>query len=177
MKLILQRKWQTASSTIGELSVDGVFECYVLEDVIRAAGVKVAGETAIPAGTYKVIVDMSTRFKRLMPHILDVPMFEGVRIHSGNTSADTEGCLLLGRVKGEGCIQESKLAFEAFFPKLVAAKEATLQILNPPQSAPALNESKDSITPEMESRSSLPNSLLALIASILGSILPQPKQP
>ena len=177
MKFILQRKWQTASSTIGELSVDGVFECYVLEDTVRPAGVKVAGQTAIPSGTYKVVIDMSTRFKRLMPHILDVPDFTGVRIHSGNTSADTEGCLLLGRTKEDGRVGESKLAFDAFFPKLQAVGTAGLQILNPPQSVPDLNESKDSITPEIESRNNLPNSLLALIASVLGSIFPQPKQP
>ena len=53
MKLVLQRKWATEVSTIGELSIDGKWECYVLEDVVRPAGVKIAGKTAIPAGTYK----------------------------------------------------------------------------------------------------------------------------
>lgn len=128
MELLLQRMWETNDSTIGELYIDGVFECYVLEDVVRAPGVKVDNATAIPAGTYKVVIDMSTRFGRLMPHILDVPMFEGIRIHSGNVSADTEGCLLVGKVKGQDDVEQSKVAFEAFFPKLQAAGSATIQI-------------------------------------------------
>lgn len=132
MNLILQRKWATKVSTIGELSIDGKFECFVLEDVVRPDGVKVDGKTAIPAGTYKVIVDMSTRFKRPMPHILDVKNFSGVRIHSGNVSENTEGCLLLGRTRQVDFIGESKLAFEAFFPKLQQAGTATLQVLDIP---------------------------------------------
>jgi hypothetical protein len=106
----------------------------VCEDVVRAPGVKVDGQTAIPAGEYKVVIDMSTRFKRLMPHLLDVPMFTGIRIHAGNVSADTEGCLLLGRKRGENDVEESKLAFDAFFPKLQAAGTATIQILDIPVS-------------------------------------------
>jgi dynactin complex subunit len=81
--------------TIGKMYVDGVYECYTLEDVVRN-GTKVLGKTAIPIGEYKLIVDASVRFKQDMPHILNVPDFTGVRIHSGNTSADTDGCILLG---------------------------------------------------------------------------------
>lgn len=136
MTIISQRKWATVDSTISEWYIDGKFECYVLEDVVRAPGVKVDGKTAIPAGTYKVVIDMSTRFGRLMPHILDVPGFTGVRIHCGNTDADTEGCLLLGRVKGADDVEESKLAFDAFFPKLQAVGTATIQILDIPIASP-----------------------------------------
>jgi hypothetical protein len=66
-------------------------------------------------------MDYSTRFAKLMPHIIGVPGFNGVRIHSGNTAADTEGCILLGQSRGKAEIHQSKMAFDAFFPKLQAA--------------------------------------------------------
>ena len=120
--------------TISRMSLDDVYECYVLEDVVRPAGVKVAGQTAIPAGTYKVIIDHSEHFQKDLPHILDVPMFEGIRIHSGNTDLDTEGCLLVGKVwPGGDDIMQSRYAFDEFFPKLQKALgegEVTIQIVD-----------------------------------------------
>ncbi len=80
---------------IGDLFINGEFFCYTLEDEKRADGLKVYGETAIPTGTYNVKVTRSNRFKRLMPLIIDVPMFSGIRIHGGNTSKDTLGCILV----------------------------------------------------------------------------------
>ena len=80
---------------IGDLFIDGVFFCHTLEDEKRADGLKVYGETAIPSGTYNIKVNMSNRFKRLMPLILDVPMFKGIRMHGGNTSKDSHGCPLV----------------------------------------------------------------------------------
>jgi len=80
---------------IGDLFINGEFFCYTLEDEKRADGVKVYGETAIPTGTYNVLLTKSNRFKRLMPLIVDVPMFSGIRIHGGNTSKDTLGCILV----------------------------------------------------------------------------------
>lgn len=124
MQLKLKRTDFTGNSTIGELYVNEIFECYVLEDTVREGDifkVKVKGETAIPRGTYKVIIDESARFKRLMPHILDVPNFAGVRIHSGNDKDDTEGCILTGTFKGIDFVGESKIAFTKLFDKLTKA--------------------------------------------------------
>jgi hypothetical protein len=119
MELRLARTNLTGRSTTGELSIDGVFECYTLEDCIRP--VKVKGMTAIPAGRYRVIITQSRRFKRLLPLLLNVPQFEGVRIHSGNVAADTEGCILVGRTKGKDFVGESRAAFDKLFARLLAA--------------------------------------------------------
>ena len=76
---------------------NGQFFGYCLEDTVRPVGVKVKGQTAIPAGRYEVIVNRSNRFKRDMPLLLDVDGFDGIRIHGGNTSDDTAGCLLVAQ--------------------------------------------------------------------------------
>lgn len=129
MELKLIRREFTDKNTIGELHVNGQFECYTLEDCVRAE--KIAGRTAIPAGTYDVVIDFSQRFQRLLPHLLNVPGFEGVRIHPGNTDKDTEGCILVGQTKGQDFVGNSKLAFEALFAKLQgipATEKITLEI-------------------------------------------------
>lgn len=114
--------------TAGRMYLNNLYFCYTLEDVVRE-GEKVNGKTAIPAGTYDVVIDDSTRFGRPMPHILNVPNFTGVRIHSGNTSKDTEGCILLGAsYAGKDFIGNSRSAFDVFFEKLKAAKTATIKI-------------------------------------------------
>jgi Steigviridae/Suoliviridae L,D-carboxypeptidase/transpeptidase len=125
MELLLQREPSTLNSTPGTLSIDGAFECFTLEDVVRevpgkpASTWKIANQTAIPVGTYQVIIDFSTRFQRQMPHILNVPGFDGIRIHSGNTAADTDGCILLGKARnGLDDVIESRDVFDNFFPKL-----------------------------------------------------------
>jgi hypothetical protein len=118
MNLKLIRQIFTDTSTIGSLFIDEIFECFTLEAVVRAPGIKIPGVTAIPYGSYEVVIDFSNRFARNMPHVLRVPMFEGIRIHSGNTSRDTEGCILLGTTKGKEIIYESKAAFMKFYPKL-----------------------------------------------------------
>ena len=120
---------KNGKATIGKLYLDGAYECWTLEDTVRevantpVAAWKLAGETAIPVGTYRVIIDFSNRFQRLMPHVLNVPGFDGIRIHPGNTDADTEGCILLGQVHiaGQDCVANSKLAFDAFYEKLKMA--------------------------------------------------------
>jgi hypothetical protein len=125
VNLRIVRELSTDESTPGTLFVDGNFECFTLEDLVRevpglqVAAWKVESRTAIPVGNYEVTIDFSTRFGKQMPHILEVPGFEGIRIHSGNTSADTEGCILLGQARnGPDEVINSKAAFSAFFPKL-----------------------------------------------------------
>jgi hypothetical protein len=84
----------TKNSTIGKMYLNGEFFCYTLEDTVRGKGIKIKAHTAIDEEDYKVIVNMSNRFKRLMPLLIDVLNFEGVRIHGGNTHENTEGCIL-----------------------------------------------------------------------------------
>ena len=112
MKLNLIRKTFTEFSTISDLKIDGKFFCYALEDVVRDK--KIDGETAIPYGTYEVITNFSTRFKKVMPLIKDVPGFKGVRCHAGNTEKDTDGCILLGMIKNPDWVGQSKVAFSYF---------------------------------------------------------------
>ena len=132
MKILVRRLHKTETTSIGEMSIDGKFECYTLEDVERAPGVKVFGQTAIPKGTYKVVVTPSNHFKRDLPLLVSVPNYEGVRIHPGNYAKDTEGCILVGRTKTVDMIGESKLAFEPLFEKIKAAiasdQEVTITI-------------------------------------------------
>ena len=107
MELILKRDILADGYTLGLLSVDGKPYCYTVEDMVRE-GVKIPGKTAIPYGRYKVIVNMSNRFKKLMPLLIDVPGFEGVRIHSGNTAEDTEGCIIVGKIRTEKGVRDSR---------------------------------------------------------------------
>ena len=121
MELKILRKEFTENSTIGDFFIDNTFFSYVLEDMIREPSVKVPGKTAIPEGRYQVIIDQSNRFKRAMPHVLNVPGFEGIRIHAGNTDKDTEGCPLLGYTKSKDFVGNSRLAFNRFFDILYEA--------------------------------------------------------
>lgn len=131
MNLLLTRKVRTSQSTIGTLQIDGVIECYILEDVDRGLTAdmslmelqqkKVFGLTAIPAGKYRVIVNYSNRFKRNLPLLLNVPGFDGIRIHPGNCAADTEGCLLPGTAPKDNWVSNSKIAFEHLFQKIIDA--------------------------------------------------------
>jgi hypothetical protein len=99
MKLVLNRDVIGDTFTLGSLTVDDQrigFTCEDKDRHLENGGEKVYGETAIPRGRYKVIISFSQRFKKPMPEILNVPGFEGIRIHGGNTDADTLGCILLG---------------------------------------------------------------------------------
>jgi hypothetical protein len=128
MLITIKRLYKTETSTIGELLIDGIFECFTLEDTER--DVKIKGETAIPKGSYKVIINQSNRFKKLLPLLLNVPNFEGVRIHPGNSNHDTEGCILVGQSRNKNYIGQSRKAFDKLFKKMQAAKEITLNIIS-----------------------------------------------
>ncbi len=107
MKMILTRDIKAPSFTLGKLQC-GKMELFSVEDAVRE--VKIPAVTAIPAGTYKVIINFSNRFKKPLPLLLDVPNFKGVRIHSGNTAADSEGCILVGTMRTKEGVANSRLA-------------------------------------------------------------------
>lgn len=121
MELRLDREPSRAGCTLGRVFVNGEHECFSIEDVVRT-GPKVPGETAIPAGRYRVAITFSNRFQRMLPLLLDVPNFSGVRIHAGNTAGDTDGCLLVGQGRAVDSITESRLALAAPQPKIAGAE-------------------------------------------------------
>jgi hypothetical protein len=120
MELTSTRRWYTSTSTISELTLNAETDrfCFLLEDTVRAPGVKIQNETAIPAGRYRVIVDWSIRFSKYAFHLLDVPNYTGIRIHSGNTDQDTDGCLLAGQARSLNAVFGSHKAFVALWEKL-----------------------------------------------------------
>lgn len=109
MRLELNRIAKKPLYTIGKLFVDGKYFCDTLEDRCRDLDreEKVMNETAIPAGVYEVIVNVSAKFKRKLPLLLDVPHFTGIRIHRGNTDKDMSGCILVGENKQLGRVINS----------------------------------------------------------------------
>lgn len=139
MKLKLIRKWFTENSTIGELYINDVFFCYVLEDkdrglqqsdsLIIIKSKKLFGITCIAYGKYKCVLSMSNRFKRLLLEILGVKGFEGVRAHRGNTAIDSLGCLILGFKKGIDTVFDSTKAEIALVEKLKGVTEIELEII------------------------------------------------
>ncbi len=126
MYLKLFRTTFSDKSTVGELYVDGKEYCFTLEDVDRrleSGGVKIFGETCIPRGIYEVVMDYSPKYKRKMPHILNVPQFEGVRIHSGNFAKDSDGCVLVGSTKGKDYVGNSAVTFAKLYELLIQTQE------------------------------------------------------
>jgi len=132
MKIEVKRFEFGSHYTIGKMYIDGEFECYTLEDKYRDSSIpKVKGQTAIPNGTYRVIIDHSTRFNKDMPHILNVPNFSGIRIHSGNTDQDTEGCILVGLTwNGADTIGNSRAAYNHLYDKLAVALESDVAVIS-----------------------------------------------
>lgn len=141
MKLLLRRKYKAENYTIGDLSVDGRFFCHTIEDTVRelparcpdtSAGrscrcrEKVYARTAIPAGTYKVTMQYSPRFRRVLPYLHDVLHFLGILIHSGNTEEDSAGCIIVGKNTVKGKVTESRKTSDA--PNALLAKASDIEI-------------------------------------------------
>lgn len=134
MKIEVKRIAKKSTYTIGKMYIDGKYYCDTLEDKDRGISqntplstikaIKVAGSTAIPAGVYKVIVSMSPKFKRNLPRLLNVPGFEGILIHRGNTDKDTAGCILVGENKVVGKVINSTKYELELVSLLQATKEA-----------------------------------------------------
>ena len=124
--------------TIGKLYVDGTYFSDVLEDKDRGLDSsmseseiqekKVKGQTAIPTGHYVINITYSPKYKRMMPLLLDVKGYSGIRIHSGNTSKDTEGCLIVGKNKKVGMVLESRGTYQRLFKMMEGQEEITIDI-------------------------------------------------
>ncbi len=144
MKLLLKRKFKGETYTIGDLLIDGKFFCNTLEDKVRILPLlchetaqgracqckeKVYAQTAIPAGTYKITMKHSPKFKRVLPYLHDVPHFLGILIHSGTTEVDSAGCLIVGKNTVKGKVLESRATSDALNKILSKEKEITIEIV------------------------------------------------
>lgn len=132
MKLRLERRYLGPEYTIGHLFINGLYFCDTIEDKVRDFNKdgdlldpgedKVYAKTAIPYGKYRVELSMSPKFKRLLPMVLNVKHFTGIRIHRGNTAKDSAGCILPGENKVKGTVLNSTSYEKAIVRKM---KEAT----------------------------------------------------
>ena len=142
MEIKLHRKYRGTNYCIGKLYINNEYFSDVLEDPDRGLQdtmsiqeiqqLKVKGNTCIPYGTYDITITYSPKFKKRLPLINNVKGFEGIRIHSGNTSKDTEGCLLLGFNKIKGKVINSKETVDKFITIVQQAlndgEKVTIQI-------------------------------------------------
>lgn len=135
MNLRLIREPSQQGATLGVLFVDDVFQCFTLEDQLREVSDqpvlhwKIAGETAIKAGRYRIVLSKSNRFGYVTPELLHVEGFTGIRMHPGNRRIDSAGCILVGRDRGDAFIAQSRPAFQALMGRLVDAKPGALELL------------------------------------------------
>lgn len=128
MELVLTRTFKGKDYTIGRLTIDGEDFCDTLEPTWRNIGLgrtgrKIKGRTAIPEGRYPVVITRSPKFGEWLPLLLHVPMFEGIRIHAGNTVDDTEGCILVGHHMRRGMVLESRASLIRLKEQIVRAKK------------------------------------------------------
>ena len=134
MKLILIRIARKAEYTIGRLEDEnGKKLCDTLEPIWRnydGGELKIPKKSAIPEGTYRVVTTYSLRFRKYLPLLVGVPGFEGVRIHAGNTSRDTEGCILAGQNLQVGKVLWSRITLEKLMKLIEKEKEIYLTIKN-----------------------------------------------
>ena len=134
MELILTRIARKAEYTIGRLEDEnGKKLCDTLEPIWRnydGGELKIPKKSAIPEGTYRVVTTYSLRFRKYLPLLVGVPGFEGVRIHAGNTSRDTEGCILVGQNLQVGKVLWSRITLERLMRLIENEKEIYLTIKN-----------------------------------------------
>ena len=128
MEITLTRIDKQAGYTMGCMEADGEYICDTLEPAWRDVGpgrpgVKIPGRTAIPEGRYPAVITWSPRFRAWLPLLLHVPMFEGIRIHAGNTPDDTAGCILPGVSRSPGRVSESAAAVQRIKNLIVRAKQ------------------------------------------------------
>jgi hypothetical protein len=116
MEIKLIRSTIFQNCIIGALYIEDTFLCFTLEDLERKF--KIKHKTAIPRGRYRIILSWSNRFKKLLPEVLDVPDFSGIRFHTGNTSADTSGCILVGMEFDDNYLKHSKDAMKYLMSRL-----------------------------------------------------------
>lgn len=114
-KMILNRITFTDNSTIGELLLDGIFQCYTLE---LSSRIKEGVKNCIPPGEYEILMQYSSRFGMDTPHIQNVPGRTFIEIHPGNSPDDTEGCILLGQTKSVDWVGSSRAAYKELIPKI-----------------------------------------------------------
>lgn len=141
MRLTLRRIANKKDYCIGRLYINGVYFCDTLEDTDRGLDdtmteedikeMKVYGETAIPTGIYTVLLTYSPKYKKVMPLINKVKGYSGIRIHSGNTAKDTEGCLLVGKNTKVGMVTDSRNTYNALFKRLQqkGSNKITIEII------------------------------------------------
>ena len=136
MRLILKRLYLKTDYTIGKLYMDGKYFCDTLEDQVRdlTKERKIPGRTAIPAGVYEIVVNVSPRFKRKLPRLLDVPGFDGILIHRGNTAEDTTGRILVGGNRERGKVINStryEVQLTGILERAQEKGEITIEIIQP----------------------------------------------
>jgi hypothetical protein len=124
------RNYYNNDCTIGKLYLQDKYFSYTLEDIVRPEGIKVPSETAIPAGLYKVQLTLSTRFQKVLPLLVDVPQFEGVRIHGGNRGADTEGCIFVAKKQIDNHTIQGSMADELVTILSNVKKDIYINIVN-----------------------------------------------
>lgn len=134
MELTLVRDIFGPDYTLGKLYADGSFLCYTVEDAVReiegepVAAWKIPGKTAIPYGRYKVIITFSNKFQKLLPLIVDVPGYTGVRFHALNYAEESDGCIGPGMTRMDRGVANSRLAMSILHPMIQEAKETWLSI-------------------------------------------------
>lgn len=131
MELLLKRTAKKQEYTIGKLYLNGEYFCDTLEDTVRnlEKELKVPGKTAIPPGQYRIAMIKSPRFGRILPRLLNVPHFEGILIHKGNSAKDTSGCILVGENTKKGMVLNSTYYEQKLVELLRDKTDITIQII------------------------------------------------